>query len=231
MPQNMKPSKIFLIRHGQSEGNKDPNIYDKKPDYQLELTDLGIQQAKDAGEKLKQQIGDANTMFYVSPLWRTRSTFKNLIGSFRPDQITWQEEPRLREQEWGHLRKLEESKRINAQRDDFGCFYYRIPNGESGADVYDRVSSFMGSLHRDFEKKGFPDNVVLVTHGLTLRLFLMKWFHWTVEQFDEIKNPYNCQIFELEKYKNKYKLITPTTKYELLPEYKSKNHKPLELYG
>ena len=25
-------------------------------------------------------------------------------------------------------------------------------------------------------------SLVLVTHGLTLRIFLMKWFHWTVEE-------------------------------------------------
>lgn len=32
-------------------------------------------------------------------------------------------------------------------------FYFkRIPDGESAADVYDRVSDFFGTLHRDFEK-------------------------------------------------------------------------------
>jgi hypothetical protein len=60
----------------------------------------------------------------------------------------------------------------------------------------------------------------------------MKWFHWTVEEFEEMRNPYNCQIFEMEKNeKNKYSLITPITKYDILPEYKSKNQRPLMIPG
>lgn len=54
----MKPSKIFLIRHGQSVGNVDKEIYKKVPDYALELTDLGKQQAIDAGRELKEIIGN-----------------------------------------------------------------------------------------------------------------------------------------------------------------------------
>ncbi len=29
----MKPKRIILIRHGESEGNTDRNIYSQKPDY------------------------------------------------------------------------------------------------------------------------------------------------------------------------------------------------------
>ena len=74
-------------------------------------------------------------------------------------------------------------------RDAYGTFYYRISEGESGADVYDRVSDFFGTLHRDFEKPDFPANALIVTHGMTLRLFLMRWFHWTVEEFEQLANP------------------------------------------
>jgi hypothetical protein len=60
----------------------------------------------------------------------------------------------------------------------------------------------------------------------------MKWFHWTVEEFEEMRNPYNCQIFEMKRnQKNKYTLITPITKYDILPEYKSKNQRPLMIPG
>ena len=153
----MKPKKIFLVRHGQSEGNVDNAIYDKKPDYQLELTTKGKIQALEAGKTLRDIIKNERVKFYVSPLWRTRSTFKEIYSHWRfeTDLIEWQEEPRLREQEWGHLRSLKESTRVNKERDDYGAFYYRVPDGESGADVYDRVASFFGSLHRDFEKETF----------------------------------------------------------------------------
>jgi broad specificity phosphatase PhoE len=44
--------------------------------------------------------------------------------------------------------------------------------------VYSRISSFIGTLRRDH----LEDNatVIIVTHGLALRLFLMRFFQWTV---------------------------------------------------
>ena len=37
-------------------------------------------------------------------------------------------------------------------------------------------------------------SLVLVTHGLAARIFLMRWFHWTVEQFMEVYNPPNAEV-------------------------------------
>lgn len=31
-------------------------------------------------------------------------------------------------------------------------------------------------------------NLVIVSHGLTLRVFLMRWYKWTVEQFEGLQN-------------------------------------------
>lgn len=205
----MKPKKIFLVRHGQSQGNVDSAMYSHTPDYKLLLTELGKEQAVQAGYTLKNIIGNESIQFYISPLWRTRDTFKGLLTALKDNEFKYLEDPRIREQEWGHLKSVEESARVNKERDEYGTFYYRIPDGESGADVYDRVSTFMESMHRDFKKPDFPENVVIVSHGLAIRLFLMKWFHWTVEEFSQMKNPYNCQIFELLKNeKDKYDLIT-----------------------
>jgi broad specificity phosphatase PhoE len=116
-------------------------------------------------------------------------TFENIAAAFASGQLSWREEPRLREQDWGHIRTLEECAHTVLHRDTFGTFYYRIPDGESAADVYDRVSDFFGTLYRDFAKPSLPDNVLLVTHGITLRLFLTRWFHWTVEQSEAVANP------------------------------------------
>lgn len=205
----MKPSKIILIRHGESTGNIDRQVYAEIPDYKLPLTEAGKEQALDCGKRLKKITREETCFFYVSPFWRTRETFQQIRTSFKDELIGFQEEPRIREQEWGHLRSVEESKRVDIERDNYGTFYYRIPDGESAADVYDRVSDFFGTLQRNFEKEEFPENCIIVSHGMTIRLFLMKWFHWTVEEFESIRNPKNCAIIVLEKTKNnKYKLTT-----------------------
>lgn len=35
-------------------------------------------------------------------------------------------------------------------------------------------------------------SLVLLTHGLSLRVFLMRWFHWTVDEFLNVYNPPNA---------------------------------------
>ena len=215
--------RIILIRHGESEGNLDRNTYASKQDYKLLLTPLGVQQAEEAGKKLKQIIGDERVIFYVSPLWRTRMTFEHIARHISRDKFSWREDPRLREQEWGHFRDLKANIQIDDERNKFGTFYYRIKDGESCADVYDRMSDFMHSLYRSFEKPNFEDNVVIITHGMTLRMFLMRWFHWTVEEFETIRNPKNCEIVEM-------KLNHESNKYELLSHLKKRKLPEADIY-
>jgi broad specificity phosphatase PhoE len=211
----MKPNRIILIRHGESQGNVDANAYANIPDYALELTEKGKAQASEAGKKLKNIVGNESLFFYVSPMWRTRSTFEQVAKAFDLSQLQYIEEPRIREQEWGNLRNLSQIEDTVNNRDAYGTFYYRMDNGESAADVFDRMSDFMGTLHRDFEKPHFAQNTVLVTHSLTIRLFLMRWFKWTVEEYEHTAGLSNCEIIVLEKTENdKYILTTELKKYD-----------------
>lgn len=59
-------------------------------------------------------------------------------------------------------------------------------------------------------------NLVIVTHGLTSRVFLMKWFKWTVQQFELLNNPGNCEFRVMQ--------LGPTGEYSLLI-----HHTPQEL--
>jgi broad specificity phosphatase PhoE len=42
-------------------------------------------------------------------------------------------------------------------------------------------------------------NLVIVSHGLTLRVFLMRWYKWTVEQFEGLNNLGNGKMVVMEK--------------------------------
>lgn len=209
----MKPNRIILIRHGESEGNIDKEKYQTIPDYALNLTARGIKQAQSAGMEIKEIINAESVYVYLSPYFRTRQTFKQLRPGIEKNITKISEDPRIRELDWGHLRHPNENEEIMKQRDNFSTFYYRIPDGESGADVYDRVSTFLETLHRDFGKPDYPQNTLIVTHGLTLRLFLMRWFHWTVEEFENLRNPHNCQLVVMQKQANDhYELISKLNK-------------------
>jgi broad specificity phosphatase PhoE len=205
----MRPNRILLIRHGESQGNVDRNQYKSVPDYALNLTARGIEQARQAAKELRGILGNASLYVYLSPFIRTRQTYQYLKECVEKNIVKSIEDPRIREQDWGHLRHPDENEEIMQARDRFSTFYYRIPDGESGADVYDRVSTFMETLFRDFNKVDYPQNTLIVTHGLTLRLFLMRWFHWTVEEFENLRNPRNCQIVVMQKkVDDRYELIS-----------------------
>lgn len=99
-----KPKRIFLIRHGESEGNIDPNVYAVKPDNKIELTELGMQQADEAGKKLKQIIGDETVCFFISPYKRSVQTFEMIAKHFGgKENVYFKEDPRLREQDFGNF--------------------------------------------------------------------------------------------------------------------------------
>jgi len=209
----MRPKRIILVRHGESEGNLDRSRYQTTQDFALQLTPAGVQQSKQAGTQIRELIEDEKVYVYLSPFFRTRETFQHIRESIDRNVVKAIEDPRIREQDWGHLRHPDDNKGIIEERDNFSTFYYRIPDGESGADVYDRVSSFFDTLHRDFEKMDFPENVLIVSHGLTMRLFLMRWFHWSVEEFENLHNPRNCQIIIMEKQAdNHYTLSSELTR-------------------
>ncbi|KAL4428501.1 hypothetical protein ABPG75_002590 [Micractinium tetrahymenae] len=202
------PKRIFLVRHAESEGNVDNIAYTYLPDPRVPLTARGWQQAMAAGDRLKASMEEANggkpckLFFYTSPYLRSRQTYEGLAMAFQPEQVQGvQEEVQLREQDFGNFQDAEGKKREKAERLRFGRFFYRFPNGESGADVYDRMTIFEDHLVRDINAGRFADNtsLVLVTHGLALRIFLMRWFHWTVDQFMSVFNPPNAEPLMLER--------------------------------
>jgi broad specificity phosphatase PhoE len=65
--------------------------------------------------------------------------------------------------------------------------------GESRFDVARRVNQFFPVTHRDRDHHGI-DDIVIVTHGVTVRAFVMMWSHKTPEWFEAERNPNNCAI-------------------------------------
>lgn len=212
-----KPTYIYFVRHGESEANIDWSKHETIQDYKISLTEKGRLQAQEAGRYLKALIGKCKVAFYGSPYLRTRQTKAEIIKAFSPNQIERnREDLRLREQEWGHFRSKVDAEKIADERDYYGTLYYRIPGGESGPDAYDRATGFLSTLHRDFKNFFFPDHVVIVSHGLTIRLLIMRWFHLSPEDFEKMRNPHNCEVFVMKlQSNNKYKLTKPfPLKYE-----------------
>ena len=213
----MKPKRIFILRHAQSKGNVEPVEYYKAPAFTLEITESGVHQAMDAAYKLKKIIGNQTVQFINSPLWRTRQTLEIVAQHFKRKQYTFREDARLRTQEWGAFRTQQENDDLVALRNKEGPFYYRVPGGEAVVDCYDRLCSFMETCYRHFQEDDYPDNLVIVTHGLPFRIIMMIILNWSPEEFEQLYNPENCQFVQLDYNKKSKKYIPVLTlkKHEL----------------
>lgn len=201
----------------------------------MKLTPDGWNQAHDAGRRLRNMLRADDTLhFFTSPYRRTRETTEGILATltsddpepspFKRNNIKVYEEPRLREQDFGNFQPCSaEMERMWQERADYGHFFYRIPDGESAADAYDRVSGFNESLWRQFGEDDFASVCVLgmskfcpcgrltinyrmlilalktVTHGLMSRVFLMKWYHFSVEYFEDLRNINHCEFLIMNK--------------------------------
>ncbi|WVZ82939.1 hypothetical protein U9M48_030140 [Paspalum notatum var. saurae] len=200
-----RPRRIVLLRHGESEGNVDEAAYTRVPDPQIGLTAKGWREADDCGRRLRDLFSsdgsdDWKVYFYVSPYRRTLETLRGVGRTFSTHRVAGvREEPRLREQDFGNFQDREQMRVEKEIRLRYGRFFYRFPNGESAADVYDRITGFRETLLADIDlgrlqspgpaaRRTRDMNVVVVSHGLTLRVFLMRWYRWTVEQFEGLNN-------------------------------------------
>eukprot|EP01064_Diplonema_japonicum_P004547 TRINITY_DN129_c0_g3_i1.p1 TRINITY_DN129_c0_g3~~TRINITY_DN129_c0_g3_i1.p1 ORF type:complete len:446 (+),score=67.13 TRINITY_DN129_c0_g3_i1:48-1340(+) len=205
------PERIVMLRHGESEGNVDKTVYSLKGDSQLEITPHGLRQAMDAGARLKNVVGDGKVYVAVSPFERAVQTLYGLYkgGLPRKQVCVVHHDPRIREQEFGNFQSIGLTAAVRAEEKTVGRFYYRRPNAESSADVFDRVAAFWDSLLSDGPTSLLSGRVdkyetcLLVTHGLTIRLMLMAVFQWSVDTFETVFNIGNCEYITMRKNQKK----------------------------
>lgn len=190
---------IKLVRHGESEANVGKVNSTEIGDAFVRLTPTGIEQAKNVGRTLGAEFVQTS-LLYTSPYMRSRQTMYGLIDG---SNVIHQggisriyEDPRLRESEFGYNKQPDHIKEEKRIRDQHSYFLYRYSGGQSPADVYDRISGFLETLRRQVERKNIP-RVIISSHGITIRVFAMRFMHLTIDQFDAIENPNNCDIITI----------------------------------
>ena len=183
------PDHLFLVRHGESEGNvaalaakrgeeplpTDP-FYDL-PGRAWALTDKGRVQAATIGtwlrgalEEIGRTAGATPTgRRYVSPYVRTRQTAAGLRLGSALQPVGWYVNRSLRERDWGDIESIPKSEFDFAEQYEHSRhkraidpLYWHPPGGESLCDVAEnRVRNFLDTLHRECSGQ----TVVAVTHG------------------------------------------------------------------
>jgi broad specificity phosphatase PhoE len=200
----MALERIFLIRHGLSAANVDPRVYQTTPDHRIPLVNPENDQACLRAGRALAKFGIARSALctWHSPYLRCVQTKRLVLaaayGADYSDMFR-RESFLLREQEFGDWDGLTNSEiaerdperfaRQARMTDTYGRFYFRYPHGESRADVAERVTLFIGKMHRS----SFSDHVIFL-HGVTERCFRMAWFNHPVEWLEAEPNPKNAHV-------------------------------------
>lgn len=144
------------LRHGQSTYNI-RQLCNSDPSVDVQLTDLGVQQAKSAADQLK---SFSLTEIYCSPIPRTRRTTE-IVNQELELAVTI--EPRLIDIHTGF-----EGRPVQEYFDAIAHdpVHAKVNGGESIHEQYQRVCSFLDEL----KAKGVED-VLLVAHEETMRVF------------------------------------------------------------
>lgn len=204
--------RIFLIRHGESIQNTREN-YDNLPDHKITLTQKGLSQADECGKFLKEyclqnNVDLNNATLFVSPYERTRQTAKAVNNHLNITDI--KEDIALIEHQYGLFENIDddewkeydkEFKYYDNYYHNNGKFYAKFPQGESPFDVALRTRQFIDTLYRDINEG--VENFFIVSHGTTIRAFLLSYFHYSPEWFNAERNMKNCSVRLIEKIDGK----------------------------
>lgn len=216
--------RILLIRNGLSDVMLDPAKIMDIPDWRYPVNTEGYKQSVGLGKELAVMLQREPVFFYFSPYQRSKESLKGLLeGALevrRLNIVGCREDARLRDGDLGRYASKEEMYATLKEQQQYGPFFYRFPHGESGADVGDRVSSFLDVFQR--EKAAFPPNtnVVIMTHDLTIRMFIKRWFHLTVDTFHKMRSVPTSTPIELFRTPHdhfKFKLTQDSTELLGLP--------------
>jgi 2,3-bisphosphoglycerate-dependent phosphoglycerate mutase len=204
---------IFLVRHGESLGNISESAYRQFGDHNVPLTEWGYRQALAAGRRIADclaalPVAARKATIWHSPYLRTRQTKDAIIEASPASAIGGvHEDYLLREQDFGLFTEIydraeqrrkfpEEFEKWARLRNNSGKFYARPPDGESRADVAQRVRLFLQTVMHDIGSGN--DTVIIVGHGVTNRAFEMNFLHHSVEWFERSDNPGNADVTLIE---------------------------------
>jgi 2,3-bisphosphoglycerate-dependent phosphoglycerate mutase len=214
------PSKLWLVRHGQSQGNVARDIADEAGhheiaidvrDVDVPLSELGQRQASATGDWFASlPAKERPEVILTSPYIRAKQTARIIceVGALAGGLARPHIDERLREREFGVFDRLtgigirERFPDEAAHRAMLGKFYHRPPGGESWADVILRLRSVMNTINLHYADR----RVLIVCHQvvvLCFRYILENLEEEEILKIDREADLLNCGIssyrFELDE--------------------------------
>lgn len=199
---------LVLLRHGQSQWNLE-NRFTGWID--VDITELGEQEAKEAGTLLKEKNLKFDFLF-TSVLKRAIRTAELAAASADFDEIPFERDQALNERHYGDLQGLNKAETALKFGDEQVHLWRRSydinpPNGESLKDTAARTIPYYIEKIEPMVMDG--KNIWIVAHGNSLRSLVMHLDNLTREEVLELNIPTGVPLvyeFEDGKIINKYYL-------------------------
>ena len=163
---------LVLVRHGESEWNK-KNLFTGRRD--VDLTERGIAEARDAGRKLKAQ-GLRFDVAFTSALKRAQRSLDLMLEELGEKAVPIVKDEALNERDYGDLAGLNKDDARAKWGEDQVHIWRRSydvapPGGESLKDTAARVLPYY--IQDILPRVLNGDNVLVSAHGNSLRALIM----------------------------------------------------------
>ncbi len=160
-------STIYIVRHGQSEGNVDPTLYSKKKNENVELTPLGKKQIENVRHSIIDDMKGKKSplAIFTSPFKRCTQTSEIIAQGFgvsiRPNLLL--SEINCGEQQGCEAEDFVQRPTEKHYYDTLGSWQYNPHRGESLIEVHVRTGLFVVQNHF-FQ---YHPQTIIVSHAST----------------------------------------------------------------
>ncbi|MDH5666673.1 MAG: 2,3-bisphosphoglycerate-dependent phosphoglycerate mutase [Nitrospira sp.] len=189
-------SRLILLRHGESQWNLE-NRFTGWVD--VPLSPRGIQEAKDAGDKLKEFVFDRA---FTSVLSRANETLRLALETIGQTHIPIEKDKALNERMYGELQGLNKAETAEKYGDAQVKIWRRSydvppPGGESLKDTANRVLPYYENTIKPYLSKG--ETILIAAHGNSLRALVMELEQLSREEVLELNIPTGAPLlYELD---------------------------------
>lgn len=188
--------RLILLRHGESQWNLE-NRFTGWVD--VPLSPRGIQEARNAGEKLRPYRFDRA---FTSVLQRANETLRLALDVIGQTTIPTERDKALNERLYGELQGLNKTETAAKYGEDQvkiwrRSYDVRPPGGESLKDTAERVLPYYDKAIKPYLLAG--ETILIAAHGNSLRALVMELEQLTKEQVLELNIPTGAPLlYELD---------------------------------
>lgn len=190
-------ARLVLLRHGESQWNLE-NRFTGWVD--VPLSEKGIEEAKQAGEKLR---GFAFDRAFSSVLTRANETLRIVLEVLRQTTIPIEKDKALNERMYGELQGLNKAETAKKYGDAQVKIWRRSydvkpPGGESLKDTAERALPYYQKMIKPHLLKG--ETIIIAAHGNSLRALVMELDQLSKEEVLELNIPTGVPLlYEFDK--------------------------------